>query len=293
MPRGSVHSHGSPAGPKPYGQVNRTTLHSRSVRLSATRSKKPRGGSDRSLASAGLPPEHAQSELVAAKAKKIAAKSLSDITFGYVLPIVRLKSGLENCKFWAACRRGGEMGKRRRTSRAAPLPIGARRLERAASRNRCGAHEGLSFHARGLSRNGFLSLSLLPSILRILRAANSSGRSTTSFSSSSLATSSSAGRWAARISRTFFCASIRRFLISSSTMRAVSSLYTLFPAAPGIGKNGVVRGASKATMPNFSLMPNWVTMVRAISVALCRSFCAPVDTSPKTISSATLPPSRV
>ncbi len=49
---------------------------------------------------------------------------------------------------------------------------------------------------------------------------------------------------------------------------------------------------SKATTPNFSLIPYSTTMLRAISVALIRSFWAPVETSSKTISSATLPPKR-
>jgi hypothetical protein len=40
-PLGSVQSQGSPAAPKPYGQVNRTTLHSRSVSWSIRRSKNP------------------------------------------------------------------------------------------------------------------------------------------------------------------------------------------------------------------------------------------------------------
>src|SRR5262245_31432891 len=44
-PFGCVHSQGSPAGPRPYGQVNRITLHSRSVNSSASLSKKPRWGS--------------------------------------------------------------------------------------------------------------------------------------------------------------------------------------------------------------------------------------------------------
>jgi hypothetical protein len=33
-------------------------------------------------------------------------------------------------------------------------------------------------------------------------------------------------------------------------------------------------------------MPNSVTIARAMSVARCRSFCAPVEISPKAISSA-------
>ena len=40
-PLGSVQSQGSPAAPKPYGQVNRTTLHSRSVSWSLGARKIP------------------------------------------------------------------------------------------------------------------------------------------------------------------------------------------------------------------------------------------------------------
>ena len=38
-------------------------------------------------------------------------------------------------------------------------------------------------------------------------------------------------------------------------------------------------------------MPNSVTIARAMSVARCRSFCAPVEISPNAISSALRPPS--
>ena len=38
-------------------------------------------------------------------------------------------------------------------------------------------------------------------------------------------------------------------------------------------------------------MPNSVTIARAMSVARCRSFCAPVEISPSAISSAVRPPS--
>lgn len=44
IPSGSVQSQGSPAGPRPYGQLNLMTLHSRSVNWSARRFKKPLGG---------------------------------------------------------------------------------------------------------------------------------------------------------------------------------------------------------------------------------------------------------
>ena len=39
-------------------------------------------------------------------------------------------------------------------------------------------------------------------------------------------------------------------------------------------------------------MPHSVTIARAMSVARCRSFCAPVEISPSAISSAVRPPSR-
>ena len=43
-PSGSVQSQGSPARPRPYGHVNLITLHSRSVKRSASPSKNPAGG---------------------------------------------------------------------------------------------------------------------------------------------------------------------------------------------------------------------------------------------------------
>ena len=48
---------------------------------------------------------------------------------------------------------------------------------------------------------------------------------------------------------------------------------------------------SKLTAPIVSLIPNSVTMARAMSVARWRSFCAPVEISPSAISSAVRPPS--
>ena len=45
IPEGSVHVHGSPAGPKPYGQRNLPTLHSRSEISSIRPPKNPRRSS--------------------------------------------------------------------------------------------------------------------------------------------------------------------------------------------------------------------------------------------------------
>ena len=45
IPEGSVHVHGSPAGPKPYGQTNLPTLHSRSEISSIRPPKNPRRSS--------------------------------------------------------------------------------------------------------------------------------------------------------------------------------------------------------------------------------------------------------
>src|SRR6185436_19554208 len=45
--------------------------------------------------------------------------------------------------------------------------------------------------------------------------------------------------------------------------------------------------------PSASLMPHSVTIARAMSVARCRSFCAPVEISPSASSSAVLPPHLV
>ena len=50
---------------------------------------------------------------------------------------------------------------------------------------------------------------------------------------------------------------------------------------------------SRATIPNWSLIPYWVIMLLAIFVALSISFEAPVVIFPKTSFSASLPPVRV
>lgn len=142
---------------------------------------------------------------------------------------------------------------------------------------------------RGCIHRAFFSLRL--SMLLTFKIACSAGRSTTSFSISSLASCSSAERCVIRISRALLWASDSSSFISSSIFRAVCSLYSLGPCV-GTIKNADCRGPSREARPSVSLIPNWVIIVRAISVARCKSFCAPVDTSAKIIYSAALPPKR-
>ena len=52
--------------------------------------------------------------------------------------------------------------------------------------------------------------------------------------------------------------------------------FAVFPGGlSSDGKEDGCRCPSNATRPMRSLMPNCITIVRAISVAFCRSFCAP------------------
>jgi len=97
--------------------------------------------------------------------------------------------------------------------------------------------------------------SLASFVILAFRILCNAGLSTTSFSRSSCANSSSASLQENKKLRTFWCASVNSRLISSSTMRAVSSLYSLEDCPP-TGKKTGCRCPSKATKPKRSLMPN-------------------------------------
>ena len=64
------------------------------------------------------------------------------------------------------------------------------------------------------------------------------------------------------------------------------------PEGSALAPDGRIFVLEKVTGPRVSPMPYSMTMDLAISVALRRSFCAPVETSSKTICSAARPPSR-
>jgi PAP2 superfamily protein len=123
--------------------------------------------------------------------------------------------------------------------------------------------------------------------------ARSSSPSMTSFSSSNRATFSSSSRFSIRMRRASAWASPTISFTSSSIAFAVSSLYGPRSLPCGISRNRLRRPSAKLMAPSRSLMPHSVTIARAMSVARCRSFCAPVEISPSAISSAARPPSSV
>ena len=122
------------------------------------------------------------------------------------------------------------------------------------------------------------------------RARNSS-RVSVSFSSRISAISSILARFSVRICRAALIAEVDKGadLLVDGAGHVLAVVAVLHQVA---AKERVAVPAAESHMPSRSLMPYSQTMARARSVARSRSLTAPVVTSPKTISSATRPPSR-
>ena len=107
-----------------------------------------------------------------------------------------------------------------------------------------------------------------------------------------------------KVYSTLFGSSLSILRISSLVIMAYFFYLLLFPLRRLLGKQAAFLSAvmlfcsdyniyfGHIIRPTLLLIPYFITIFLARSVALSRSFEAPVVTSPKTISSATLPPSK-